>query len=66
MRTVMSPMRESPPTRHTRKQVLKMDEIMQSHEVVVADEAEKEQAINGISEALAKLQQEPDVITYGK
>ena len=40
--------------------------IMQSHEVVVAEEAEKEQSTYGIKEALAKSQQEPDVITYGK
>ena len=35
-----------------------MYEIMQSHEVVVAEEAEKEQAIDGRKEALANFHQE--------
>lgn len=43
----------------------RMDEIMHSHEVVVAEEAETEQTINGNREATAKLHQEPEVITYG-
>ena len=48
----MSHMRESPPTRHTRKQL----------QVVVAEEAEKAQMVSVIKETL--IEQEPEVISY--
>ena len=37
---------------------------MHPHEEVVAEQPEKKQTINGTTEALAKLPQEADVITY--
>ena len=58
-------MRESPTTRHTRRRPLNSMSL-QSHEAIVAEEAEKEQAIYGITEALAKIHQEPEIITYDK
>ena len=43
----------------------KIAEIQQWHSAVLAEASEKEQAINGIKETLAKFDQEPEVITYG-
>ena len=37
----------------------KLDKIQQWHEVVVAEEPEKKQAVNGITDVLAKIHQEP-------
>ena len=40
--TPMSPIRESPPAKHTRNHRPKMDEIMQSHSVVLVEESDKQ------------------------